>query len=175
MKRIPFLFIKRLTRLSWGEAAWGYHNQYIGWVDATELACDRIVGDEVEPAVIELAGISKSDASEVGYYLDKLAKGVEYDEKEMKAKWLYLSLAWCFENRALLPDPFEVVEEIYSDFEYSEDVAPFVRYMPVTDGYDPSANSAEENHSRLLSKWRDYLVIRSPKFADHPKPPSGPL
>lgn len=165
MKRIPFLFIKRLTRLSWEEAAWGYHNQYMGWSDVAELACDRLVEDEAEPTVVELAGISKSEASEVGPLLDKLAaREIDGDVKAIKAKWLYLSLAWSFENRESLPDPLEAVEEIYSDFDYPEDVSQFVRYMPVTDGYDPNAHSAEENSSRLLSKWRNYLDACSSVF-----------
>ncbi len=134
------------------------------------LACDSLAEnedeDEDEPIVAELAGLSKSEVSEAGQLLDKLAaKAIDGDEKVVKAKWLYLSLAWLFENRASSPDPLEAVEVLYSDFDYPEDVAQFVRYMPVTDGYDPSAHSTEENHSRLLSKWRSYLDVKSPTFS----------
>jgi hypothetical protein len=175
MKRIPLSFIKGLTHLSWAEAAWGYHNQYVGWSDVVDMACDCLAENEDESIVVELAGLSKSEASEAGQLLDKLAaKAIDGDEKARKAKWLYLSLAWLFENRASSPDPLEAVEELYSDFDYPEDVAQFVRYMPVTDGYDPSAHSNEENHSRLLSKWRSYLEVKSPIFTACSKPPPGP-
>ncbi len=175
MKRIPIFFINELTSLSWDEVAWGYHNQYIGWSDAVEFACERLGDHEDEPMVAELAGFSKSESFETGQLLDKLAaKAIDGNEKSIKAKWLYLSLAWLFEIRASLPDPLEAVEEIYSDFGYPEDVAQFVRYMPVTDGYDPSMHSIEENDVRLLSKWRNYLDVKLPLFADDSKPPSGP-
>jgi hypothetical protein len=175
MKRIPLFFIKGLTRLSWEEADWGYHNQYLDWSDVVDMACDCLAENEDEPIVAELAGLSKSEASETGQLLNKLgAKAIDGDEKSVKAKWLYLSLAWLFENRASSPDPFETVEELYSDFDYPEDVAQFVRYMPVTDGYDPGAHSNEENHSRLFSKWRSYLEVKSPIFAACSNPHFGP-
>lgn len=173
MIRVPLPFIRGLTRLSWADAAWGYHNQYISWPDAIDLACDRLAENEDDPTVVELAGLSKADASETGQLLDRLAaRTVDGDEKAIKAKWLYLSLAWLFENQSSLPDLFEAVEEIYSDFDYPEDVAQFVRYMPVTDEYDPGDYSVQENHSRLLAKWRSYLDGKSLLFAAHPKPAS---
>jgi hypothetical protein len=175
MKRVPLLFIRELTRLSWKEAAWGYHNQYLGWSDIVDLACDRIAENEDDPIVVDLARLSKAEAFEAGQILDRLAaKAIDDDEDKIRDKWLYLRLAWLFENRSSLADPLEAVEEVYSDFDYPEDVAHFVRYMPATDGYDPSAHSDEENHSRLISKWRNYLVTKSPTFADHPNSPSGP-
>jgi hypothetical protein len=174
MKRIPLLFIRGLTRLSWGEVAWGYHNHYIAWSDVVDIACDCLAENKNEPILVELAGLSKTEASEAGQLLDKLAANItDGDEETIKAKWLFLSLAWLFENRASLHDPFDAVEEIYSDFDYPEDVAQFVRYMPVSDGYDPSIHSAEENQSRLLSKWRGYLDAKSPMFEDYSKPRSG--
>lgn len=152
--------------MSWEEASWGYHNQYIDWSDLVDLACDRLAENEDDPIVAELAGVSKSEAFEAGSLLDKLtARSIDGNVNEIKAKWLYLCLSWLFENRALASDPLETVEEVYSDFDYPEDVAPFVRYMPASDGYDPSAHSAEDNHSRLLSKWRNYLDVKSSQFA----------
>jgi hypothetical protein len=61
----------------------------------------------------------------------------------------------------------ETVEAIYADFDYPEEVAQFVRYMPVTDGYDPSCYSAEESQARLFEKWQGYLERKARIFA-HP-------
>ncbi|EOC1474832.1 DUF2247 family protein, partial [Cronobacter turicensis] len=33
----------------------------------------------------------------------------------------------------------------------------FVRYMPVSEDYDPSKHTVEENIQRLYSNWKDYL------------------
>ncbi len=37
------------------------------------------------------------------------------------------------ENRETVEDPFAVVEELYADFDYPEEIAGFVRYMPPED------------------------------------------
>jgi hypothetical protein len=154
---IPWPFIRERTRLSWFDASVGYHQHWLGWSGAVELACDRLSEGEDGALVVELAGVSKGEANRVGELLDKLASAEVTDEAASKAKWLYLNLAWLFENQDFVADPLEEVEGIYADFDYPEDVACFVRYMPVTDGYDPSTHSAAENQSRLFANWKGYL------------------
>jgi hypothetical protein len=174
MKPIPLSFIRGRTSLSWSEAAWGYHNKHLSWPDAVELACDRLAEADEDPLVVELAGISKSNAHEIGELLDKLAsRSVSTDEASTKAKWLYLILSWLFENKAASDDPLATVEMIYADFDYPEEVSSFVRYMPVTDGYDPSAHTSEENHARLLEKWASYLNTKAQIFAALSSTPHG--
>lgn len=122
------------------------------------MACDSLLDGEEATAVVELAGLSKSDVSMVGELLDRLANNsTDEDNIEAKAKWLYLQLAWLFENRLTIDDPLGEVEKIYADFDYPEDVASFVRYMPASDEYDPSMHSADENLLRLMTKWEGYL------------------
>jgi hypothetical protein len=166
MKTISWAFIRKRTDLSWKEAAWGYHHKYLGWSDVVELACDRLAAGEDDAAVVELAGVVKSDAHEVGQLIDKLvSKTIDSDEEFTKAKWLYLNLAWLFENQTTVDDSLEAIEIIYADFEYPEEITSFVRYMPVTDGYDPSAHTAEENQARLIEKWQSYLAEKASVFA----------
>ena len=165
MKPIPLSFIRERTCLSWSEAAWGYHSHYLGWPDVVDLACDRVGDGEDDAVVVELAGLSKSDLSEVGELLDKLkSRSQGSDDPIVKAKWLYLALAWLFENQASSPDAFDEVEAIYCDFDYPKALAPFVPYMPTTDGYDPSVHSKEENHARLIKKWKDFLDANAAIF-----------
>ena len=162
---IPWSFIRERTRLSWSEAALGYHKQWLGWNGAVELACDRLSEGEDGPLVVELAGLSKAEAHCVGELLDKLAASPETDDaSSSNTKWLYLRLAWLFENREAVDDALEEVETIYADFDYPEDVAPFVRYMPVTDGYDPSAHSPAENQARLIANWKSYLERKAASY-----------
>ena len=46
-----------------------------------------------------------------------------------------------FETNALL----EFAEEVYADFDYPEDMNSFIKYMPVSDDYNPSLHTEEEN------------------------------
>lgn len=163
---IPLPFILDRTCLSWREAAWGYHNQYFSCADALELAYTHFANGEEDATVAELAGLFKNQTLEIGDYLNKLAS-MEGDVKDasIKSKWLYLILSWLFENRGAFDDAFDVVEMIYSDFDYPEEMAPFVRYMPITDGYNTSAHSSDENYDRLFAKWTDYINAKGSIFA----------
>jgi hypothetical protein len=169
MNSIPWAFIRELTRLSWQDAAFGYHQQWFAWSDAVELACDYLLQGDDSAAVVELAGVSKVEAHFVGEMLDRLEKISVQDHQATTAeKWLYLHLAWLYERRSAVDDPLEEVEEIYAEFGYPDDMAPFVRYMPAADGYDPSLHSVDENYSKLISNWRSYLERKAPLFADGP-------
>lgn len=54
-------------------------------------------------------------------------------------------------------DPLGEVEEIYSDFDYPEEMENFVRYMPASNGYDQTRHTLEENNRRLFESWERYL------------------
>ena len=80
------------------------------------------------------------------------------DRQRSKRRWLYLILAWLYENRASVADPLAEVEEIYSDFGYPQEVARFVPYMPPEpDEYWPQPASQEEATERLMRIWGDYV------------------
>jgi hypothetical protein len=158
MKPIPLSFIRGRVRLSWTDAAWGYENGYLTWKDAVEMACDRLSEGEDDTILIELAGLTETDAHEAGKLLGKLSeKYPTVSGQPPPCKWLFLVLAWVFENRDSIHDPLEMVEMIYSDFDYPEELASFVRYMPVSDGYNPSAHTHEQNQARLIANWKKYL------------------
>ena len=60
-------------------------------------------------------------------------------------KWLLALLAELYARRDSIADPLGDVEMIYADFDYPECMESFVRYMPVTDGYDPAEHTYEQN------------------------------
>lgn len=77
------------------------------------------------------------------------------DGEEIKEKWLYLILKWLYKNRSKYEDPLEIVEELYEEFEYPENMKAFVRYMPSDSG---DLGSLELNRERLYKNWKKYLV-----------------
>lgn len=154
---IPFLFIKEHALLSWRDALWGYEHHMIGWSGIVDLAKHRLcsLSDFRE---IELSCLGKSETYKVGELLRDLAASEPANSGLMsEKKWLFLMLAWIFDNRTRTDDPLGEVENIYADFDYPSEVENFVRYMPVIDGYDPSQHSSEENENRLFENWKKYL------------------
>lgn len=156
---IPFSFIRGRVSLGWRDALWGYERQMIGWSGIVDLAKNRLCGDS-GACVIELAHLEKSYAFRVGELLRELSAAESEKLKLISVKkWLFLVLAWTFENKDRIDDPLGKVEEIYADFDYPSGLDDFVRYLPIMNGYDSSRYSREENESRLYKNWEKYLNV----------------
>ncbi len=109
---------------------------------------------------VQLAGLSNAD-SVIDFVSALSAREVSKDESIMRDRWLFLVLAWLFENKEGLPDPLAVVEAVYSDFNYPHSMSSFVGYMPMQ-GSD--LGSPEKNKARLLKYWEDYLGASTERF-----------
>lgn len=156
--QIPYQFIQATSQFfCWCDLLWGYERKLIGWSDVVCFAKDR-VADQDDDDIIELSGVDKEATFRVGELLRTLAaRDAECDEDKSQQIWLKQVLGWLLRNKANYADPLAEVESIYADFDYPAEIEGFVRYMPVTDCYDPSAHSTEENEQRLYMKWEEYL------------------
>ncbi|MCY1354542.1 hypothetical protein D9M68_271760 [compost metagenome] len=166
-RSVPYLFIRERVLLSWRDALWGYEHQFIGWTDIIDIATDRLLLGSSDPLEVELSCLGKSETPRIGELLRVLA----YNEPDNhlnkpEKKWLFLVLAWLFENRAVIPDPFVEIEYIYAEFDYPPEIEGFVSYMPASDGYDPSQHSTEENRERLITNWGNYLSKTSHELGE---------
>lgn len=155
---IPLSFVDMRLRLAWSDIAWGFQNGWLDAVSVVEYAVSQLAeGEDQSVAVVELAGLTRSEFVEVPFLLEKVVSTGAEDSTISRRKWLYLVLAWVYEHRADLADPLEVVEQLYADFGYPEEIQGFVRYMPPESNYEPKAHTHAENVDRLLSKWKEYL------------------
>ena len=59
-----------------------------------------------------------------------------------------------FDTNALL----EFAEEVYADFDYPEDMNSFIKYMPVSDDYNPSLHTEEENLKHLCHNFDKFMA-----------------
>lgn len=157
---IPYSFIQRHAALSWRDVLWGYDRQFIGWPDVVYIADERLLQGSDNPNEIELSCLRSAETQKVRGFLRVLADQEPINgEGDSERKWLFLLLARLFEMRADITDPLREVERIYADFDYPSEIESFVRYMPVTEEYDPSQHTTEENNVRLFEKWEQYLLM----------------
>lgn len=151
---IPYAFLRKRLRLTWRSVRFGLENGLIGPDVPRELAVDQ-VGDmeSPHPALLEIAGAGEGESIDnaVNLLADREAEGTE---ESLRAAWLYLVLAWTYENKAAYADPLQRVEEIYADFGYPQCMVGFVRYMPME---GPDLGSREANERRLYERWQRYL------------------
>lgn len=170
LQPLPTDFVLSHVSLTWREILWGYDHGWINWEGLTALATRQLVpNDPTPPAEVELAGLVVEESTRARDLAEDLASQERsLSEEVIRKKWLYLILRWLFENRERAADPFALVDELYSDFDYPDEIAPFVRYMPPEDGYDPSKHSGTENYDHMLQQWRDYLIAAEKQFGSGP-------
>lgn len=137
---------------TWRSLAWGMQKGLVGRQVAVDAAV-RLLSRKKEPppAVVELAGCSKDDP-DVENYVTRLAKEEDLDGAS-DDPWLYLVLRWVLDNKEAFEDPLQVLEEVYADFDYPEEMTKFVRYMPS----DEPELGEKGNEARLYDHWREFL------------------
>lgn len=162
---IPFEFIEKNAHLSWCDVKWGYENNLIT-SDVPIKKAENIVltGSYTNPE-LELSFVIPGESDHVASFLEELCSESEQeDDPTIKQKWLFILLSWLWNNRNSFEDPLAEVEIIYADFDYPPEIEGFIKYMPPSDGYDPSIHSQMENTNHLMDKWRNYLEKESAVF-----------
>jgi hypothetical protein len=158
---IPFSFIDLISiPLTWKDIDWAYKNRLILEKDIVEIAKKKLTLSSSDEE-IELSYFPINEQ----YLLIELLNFLVLKENDVNdffsEKWLFISLAWLFQNRNNFDDPLSEVEHIYSEFDYPEEIENFVRYMPTTDN---DFLSKEECINRLYKNWINYLNQTSVRF-----------
>lgn len=154
-------FVKKLASVDWREAVWGLEHGWLGWRSLVELAQS---GDPASDAASELARCGKDQSHEAVELARTLAsREGPPDIESIRKKWLYLSLAWLYSRRQDIPEVWKLVELLYAEFEYPEEMEDFVPYMPAKGEQNASP---EEN---MMAAWDKALVRMRERFA-----PRGP-
>jgi len=164
---VPYDFIVKNTHLSWCDVKWGYENNLIASDVPIKMAEQIVLTGSYIDSELELSFLMPESSNEVSLFLEKLCTGFEQDnDSTIRQKWLFIVLSWLWNNRASFADPLSEVEIIYADFDYPAEIEGFVKYMPPSDGYDPSTHSQTENMNHLMENWVNYL---EEKFVEYKK------
>lgn len=166
---ISYDFLRAHTNINWSSLRFGLRNGLISYMVPIKFAIDQSSDFDIpNPKILDLSTAKGEEL--VGSLVDELANSepISPDEKFL-SEWLYIVLAWVYDHRDSYADPLQMVENIYADFGYPENIKGFVRYMPM-EGEDLGSREANEN--RLFERWRAYLKDESliRKFATIAKP-----
>ncbi|HEX3624565.1 MAG TPA: DUF2247 family protein [Verrucomicrobiae bacterium] len=161
VKEIPYEFISQRVPMTWADIQFGLDNQLLRPKAAIDKATEQLCDTDAAPrGVVELA-IRVESESVIDLVSDLAKAEARSSDDVVKAKWLYIVLAWLFENRKSLVNPLEIVEEVYSDFDYPAQIASFIRYMPIQ---GPNLGSREKNEARMFDRWKAYLDEEQKRF-----------
>src|SRR4051812_11412742 len=90
-------FIERHAPLTWREIEYGLQNSWIDNDAAVQLAISRVSSERTSsPDAINLASVLPNEKYRIPEIIHRLA---ESDPNFSRGKWLFLLLAWLFENR----------------------------------------------------------------------------
>ncbi|KXF76501.1 hypothetical protein ATN84_25685 [Paramesorhizobium deserti] len=144
-----------MPSLDWHDLKYGLSHKYISEDGVIEFALETLTENSNE---IHYDLATCSNHFDVPRIMEQLAFHENKNPQLSKQKWLYLILLWVFLHKESYPDPFSVVEEIYADFDYPEEVAPFVRYMPVADGEAVGEKALMEKWAAMLTSFKKKLA-----------------
>lgn len=160
---IPADFINEKVTLSWCDIKWGYENNLITCELPIKKAENIVLTEIYTKAELELSFLIPSESDDIVPFLNELCSETNEDSM-IREKWLYILLSWLWINRESFEDPLDEVESIYTDFDYPPEIESFIKYIPPTDGYDPSLYSYAENINRLMKNWEKYLQKSAIRF-----------
>ena len=160
-------YVMNGVALDWADVLWAYTGGFIGWrmpIDIANFRLDRgLLENDLE---IELAAVGKDNDFMVRQLLEELARGDCQSEERSMRKWLFLAVKRAYENRDLMSDPYAVIDEIYADFGYPDEIRHLTTFMPAADNYVPHLYTAEENRIHALRNWPAYLENAPNTFAE---------
>lgn len=155
---LPAAFVVSRVRLDPGELAYGYAK---GWLDeaSTVGIAEQLVATGASSAPVEeLASVFRGEFWRVQQIVDE----IEADAgSEPDRVWLFLALSWLHDHKDDYAEPFQIIEMLYSDFGYPEEIEGLVRFMPPPPGASTGLEGVEE-------RWREYLRRMSSKYAARP-------
>ncbi|AQT86324.1 hypothetical protein B1222_20995 [Paenibacillus larvae subsp. pulvifaciens] len=154
------LFDKHKVEYNWGTLLEGLKLNLLNVREVGKYA-ERFISAKSQinnDILIELAW-TKNSVEEVTNLIETLLKdiGFNYDIQVENRKWRYCIIKNLRQvekdNKILL----EKVAEIYSDFDYPEDMEDVIYYIEPKDDYNPKIQSKEENVNRLIKKLDAFL------------------
>jgi len=156
---IPAEFVTARVSLTPGELVYGFRHGWLGDRAVVEVALAAYeAGRDLPSAEEELALLLSDSLERVPELVEDLARS-SAEEPDPGGVWLYLALAWLYEHRSEHLESLEVIEMLYADFGYPEEIEGLVRFMPPPPG-------AETGHRAIEQRWEDFLGRKSAQYRD---------
>ncbi len=149
MVKVTNEFLGRLRDpIDWKDIRFAYAHQLIdgqtvrdhAWRMLSESGCDN-------ENIIAIAAAKDNDP--MGPIIDRVA-GLGEPTPDIIRKWALIIAAFISESN--VSDKLEAIEEVYSSFDYPEELAGMVRYMPII---GPSLGNKAANEGRMLNSLKE--------------------
>lgn len=168
---MTYAYVSKLCNLNWNDILFAIKNGFLSHQSAIDHAVEELSKENDTPKeVIDIACLSPEEAiyqHSIYPFIDELAEKTPNQEKDKtKDKIMYVLLNWIFEHKDRYTNPLEVVEFVYDDFGFPEEISSFVRYMP---SKEPALPTVEMNIERLYTNWKSYLDSKKAIYSEQSK------
>lgn len=149
-----FNFYQVKKKWSWQELLVGLENKIISRKDIIKYAI-FILDEGILGFELALKVAIADECEDIFPYIHELIKLETFEENKFtRDKWRYLILKELYDKKSEYDNFNQMVEEVYADFDYPDEMAGFIGFMPSING-----KSMEES-------WREYLTNSKKKFED---------
>ncbi|WP_429434308.1 DUF2247 family protein [Pseudomonas sp. BS3782 TE3695] len=124
-----YYMYKKTPWLNWKEPLYGFEHGFIDEKGVSEYTCKTLTEKSSQEA-IELASLLPQENYLASDLLQSLADKDLSPVTDTTKPWILLLLSFLLEHQEDYEDPLEIVEELYANFDYPEEIASLVRYMP---------------------------------------------
>lgn len=154
---IPAEFVVVRAMPTGAELAYGFREGWLTRFDVIAVALAKYKADlPLSRSEEELALLLSDDLDRV----DELIADLEIVDEpaEQRARlWLFLALAWLLERRQDFSDPLMVIEMLYADFDYPDEIQGLVRFMPTAPDEAAGVEAIEQ-------RWRAFVDRMSVEY-----------
>ena len=148
--------------LNWSELLYGLEHSFINEKGVSEFACEGLTEESSQEA-ISLASLLPQESYLTLDLLRELATKEPATETDKEKPWIFLLLSFLFDNKNSYSDPLNIVEQVYSDFDYPEEISPLTRYMPASEGIEGSEDQLFKNWEKALSDYNSFFSNQNRK------------
>ncbi|WP_158632657.1 DUF2247 family protein [Amycolatopsis sp. WAC 01416] len=154
---IPAEFVLARVLPDSAELVYGYERGWLNDHDVVTIALALYNNGQASEVVEELALLLAYEYSRIPELIENVKETGLSGEGEAADTWLFLAVAWVYEQKQDIRDPYELVEMLYSDFGYPAAIEGFVRFMP-----PPRGESV--GMAALDARWKSYLSGETDRF-----------
>lgn len=134
------------------ELAFGFSEGFLSRSGVVDVALAKLeAGVELSSAEERVALLLSDELDLVDDLVDDLGVGSEPWERRARF-WLLLVLSWVLENRDEFDDPLGLVELLYADFDYPEEIEGLVRFMPLQPGQEAGVAALERRWEAFVDR-----------------------
>jgi hypothetical protein len=153
--KVPASFlVERWGLPTAAEIGYGFRMGWIRRTDVVDLALEKYeAGVPISSTEQDLALLLSEDYDRV----DEWAQVLEISDQPVERRaryWAFAILAWLWERRSEFRDPFRLIDLVYAEFEYPEEIAPLARFTVLGPTDAPGFEGIEQRWRECVSRWR---------------------